>query len=267
MGYSTRRLDRKPTIKSELDLQRMRDAAKINVEVLQTIWEAIKPGVTTWELDQIAYDIIVNKYGAVPAFLNYPPGSRHPFPATITASINEELVHGIPSKKRVLKDGDLISIDCGTIYKGYVADSAFSKGVGQLDEEASNLLRVTNESLDRAIEQALPGNRVSDISHATQKHAEKHGFNVPRQYGGHGVGKKMHEEPHIPNWGKPGKGLRLRPGMTFAIEPMLMAGTHETEVLKDHWTVVSKDRALNAHTEHTVAVTDNGPEILTLWDQ
>lgn len=264
-GYRLRRLNRRPTTKNEKELQIMRDAAKINVEVLQTIHDAIKPGVTTYELDQLAFNII-KKHGAEPAFLGYPPGGANPFPSTITACINQELVHGIPSKKRALKEGDLVSIDCGTVYNGYIADSAFSAGVGQVAEETARLLTVTDQALAKAIDQARAGNHVSDISHAIQTHAEANGFSVVREYGGHGVGKKMHEDPHIPNWGKPGKGMVLKAGMTLAIEPMLMAGDPATVVLDDNWTVVSKDRRINAHTEHTVVVTDGDPEILTTWE-
>lgn len=258
-----RRARRAVVLKTADDIQAMRDAGKINVEVLQTVNEAIKPGVTTAELDKIAYNILAS-HKAIPAFLGYPPGGQHPFPNTLTICVNEELVHGIPSD-RVLEEGDIVTIDCGTIYRGYVADSAFTAGVGEISEEAQKLIDITEQSLYKAIEQCLPNNRLGDVSYAVQAFVESFGYNVVRRYGGHGVGQQMHEEPHIPNYGKPGRGVRLQKGMTLAIEPMVMIGSYDTEVLEDHWTVISKDRKLNAHCEHTVAITDNGPDILTKW--
>jgi methionyl aminopeptidase len=251
-------------LKSRADIQAMRDAAKINDEVLACVREAIRPGVTTRALDKIAYDIIA-KRGGTPAFLGYPPGSRHPFPATITVAVNEELVHGIPGE-RVLKEGDIISIDCGTIYRGWVADAAYTAPVGKISAETQHLLDVTEQALYKGIEASLPGKRVGDVAFAIQSFVESHGMNVPREYGGHGVGRSMHEEPHIPNWGKPGRGAPLRSGMTFALEPMVMLGGYKTRVLSDHWTVVTADGALCAHFEHTVVVTEDGPEILTKID-
>jgi methionyl aminopeptidase len=250
-------------IKSSRDVQAMRDSAKINVEALQAVYEAIRPGVTTAELDRIAHDIIVG-HGGVPAFLGYPPGGENPFPATLTTSVNEELVHGIPGD-RMLREGDIISIDCGTVYEGFVSDSAFTRAVGDVTNGTRHLLEVTERALYVGIEQCVVGNRFGDISHAIQTYVEGQGFNVVREYGGHGVGRSMHEDPHIPNWGKPGRGQRLRPGMTFALEPMVMAGGPKAEVLDDHWTVVTADHRLCAHYEHTIAVTPGGPEILTKW--
>ncbi len=250
-------------LKSRHDLETMRDSAKINVEVLRAVVDEVRPGMTTGELDGIAYEIIT-RHGGVPAFLGYPPGSQNPFPATLTTSVNEELVHGIPGK-RELKEGDILSIDCGTVYKGFVSDSAVTVGVGTVDEEAQRLLSVTEEALAKGIEACVPGTRFGDISHTIQAFVEGHGFNVVREYGGHGVGRTMHEDPHIPNWGQPGRGQQLRPGMTFALEPMVMLGSPATRVLGDHWTVVTADGKLCAHFEHTVAVTENGPEILTKW--
>ena len=252
-------------IKSGRDLQAMRDAAKINVEALQKTSDAVRPGITTAELDRIANQVLA-KYGATPAFLGYPPGSKNPFPATITASINEELVHGIPSQDRVLKEGDIISIDCGTIHDGFVADSALTVPVGEIEAEAQHLLKVTEESLYVGIEACVVGHRFGDVSAAIQQFVESRGMNVVREYGGHGVGRSMHEDPHIPNWGKAGRGRRLKPGMTFALEPMVMLGQPKTKVLKDRWTVITADRKLCAHYEHTIAVTENGPEILTKWE-
>lgn len=250
-------------IKSSKDLQAMRDSAKINVEALQAVYEAIRPGVTTAELDRIAHDIIVG-YGAKPAFLGYPPGGSNPFPATLTTSVNEELVHGIPGD-RALQDGDIISIDCGTVHNGFVSDSAFTKAVGDVSDDARRLLEVTEKALYVGIDQCVVGNRFGDVSHTIQQYVEGEGFNIVREYGGHGVGRTMHEDPHIPNWGKAGRGQRLRPGMTFALEPMVMAGGPAADVLDDRWTVVTADRKLCAHYEHTVAITKNGPEILTKW--
>ncbi len=258
-----RRARRAVKLKTAKDIQAMRDAAKINVEVLQSVNAAIKPGVTTAALDKIAFDIIASRK-AIPAFLGYPPGSRHPFPNTLTVCVNEELVHGIPSD-RVLKEGDIVTIDCGTIYRDYVADSAFTTGVGEISDEARKLIDTTEQSLYKAIDQCVVGNRLGNVSAEVQDFVEALGYNVVRKYGGHGVGQQMHEEPHIPNYGKRGKGLLLQKGMTLAIEPMVMVGDYETEVLDDHWTVVSADRKLNAHCEHTVAISENGPEILTKW--
>lgn len=240
----------------------MRDAGKINCEVLETIRAAIRPGVTTQSLDTLAMQVL-RKHDATPAFLGYPPGSRRPFPKAITVCINEELVHGIPSESRVLQEGDIVSIDCGTTYRGYVGDSAFSMGVGAISAEVQKLLEVTERSLCIGIEACVVGACFGDVSHAIQEYVESFGWTVPREYGGHGVGRKMHEDPHIPNWGTPGKGAKLRPGMTFALEPMVLTGSNEVKVLADHWTVVSKDAKINGHFEHTVAVTENGPEILT----
>jgi len=250
-------------LKSEADIQKIRDAAKINDEVLMTVREAIRPGVTTRELDQIAYRLIT-KYGATPAFLGYPAGSPNPFPATLTVAVNAELVHGIPSD-RVLQEGDIITIDCGTVYNGWVADAAYTAPVGTISEEAQNLLKVTEQALAVGIEQCVPGNALGDLSSAIHDYVESQGMTVVKDYGGHGVGRSMHEEPHVPNWGTPGRGPRLRAGMILALEPMVMLGDRDVTVLKDGWTVVSSDGRLNAHCEHTVAITQNGPEILTKW--
>lgn len=250
-------------LKGEAELQIMRDAAVINGHALGAVREAIRPGVTTQELDEIAYDI-VTKAGAIPAFLGYPPGSRNPFPATITVTVNEELVHGIPGS-RVLEEGDIISIDCGTVYQGFVADAAYTAPVGEISEEAQHLLDITERSLYLGIEACKAGNQLGDVGHAIQSFVEDQNMNVVREYGGHGVGRTMHESPHVPNWGKPGRGKRLRAGMTIALEPMVMLGEPDTELLGDEWTVVTADRSLCAHFEHTVAITENGPEILTKW--
>lgn len=249
----------------------MREAGRINALALQVMREAVRPGVSTKELDAIAVDVL-HKHGAKPAFLGYPPGSPHPFPASITVSINNELVHGIPSETRLLKEGDIVSIDCGTIYNGFVGDSAFTMGVGHISEAAQQLLHVTEEALDKGIDTARAGHLTSDVSRAIQTFVESHGYGVVREYTGHGVGRKMHEDPQVPNWWPTGRqrhpawrGVRLEPGVTFALEPMVSQGNPAVKVLSDHWTVVTQDGSLCAHFEHTIAITPEGPPlILTL---
>jgi len=238
----------------------MRESGRINALALQAVREAIRPGANTYELDKIA-EKVIRDHGATPAFLGYPGPT--PYPGTINACINQEMVHGLPSKKRILKDGDLVSIDCGTIYQGFVADSAFSIGVGEVSEEAQHLMDVTEKSLEAGIAMMLAGNRVGDVSAAIQAVVEKNGFHVPREYTGHGVGRQMHEGPQVPNYGLPGRGMALRPGITIALEPMVLVGTPRTKVEADQWTVSSADGSLTAHFEHTVAVTDGEPLILT----
>jgi len=252
--------ERNVVIKRPDEITIMREAGHINALALDTVRKLIRPGVTTAELDAAAEQVI-RDHGAVPTFKGYP--GPYPYPATLTISINEELVHGIPSK-RTLKSGDIVSVDCGTTHRGYVADSAFSAGVGEISKQARNLIKVTQQALCEGIRQMQSGNRVGDISAAIQKYVEKHGYHVPREYSGHGVGRQMHEAPQVPNYGKPGRGLVLRPGMTLAIEPMTLVGTYRTRVLPDQWTVVSADGSLTAHQEHSIAVTENGPKILTL---
>jgi len=247
------------TLKTAEEIGIMREAGRINALALDAARQLIRPGVTTAELDAAAEEVI-RSHGAVPAFLGYP--GPYPYPATLTVSINEELVHGIPGKRK-LREGDIVSIDCGNIYKGFVADSAFSMGVGEISPEARKLLEVTEQALYEGIRQMRPGNRVGDISAAIQKYVEQFGYNVPREYTGHGVGREMHEAPQVPNFGRAGRGIVLRPGMTLAIEPMVLMGTYRTRVLSDQWTVVSADGALTAHFEHSIAVTDGEPYILT----
>jgi len=251
--------ERNVVIKSPEELQIMQEAGRINAMALQAVREAIAPGVTTAALDKIA-ETVIRDHAAVPAFLGYPGPT--PYPATINSCINEEMVHAIPGK-RVIKEGDLVSIDCGTVYEGFVADSAFSVGVGEVSVEVQKLLDVTNTALEIGISKMLSGNRVGDVSSAIQKYVESFGFHVPREYTGHGVGRQMHEGPQVPNWGLPGRGMVLRPGMTIALEPMVLVGTHRTRIQPDQWTVTSMDGSLTAHTEHTVAVTDGEPRILT----
>ena len=250
-------------LKSKSEQKIMRDAGRINAHVLETVRLAIKPGITTMELNRIA-EKELKKHQAKSVFKGYSFGGKlPPYPTAINACINEELVHGIPNRRRRLQEGDIISIDCGTLYKGYIGDSAFSVGVGDINEPVTQLLDVTEKSLYIGIDQARASNYVGDIGHAIQKFVEGHGYNVVRGYGGHGVGRSMHEDPHIPNYGKPKQGVRLRAGMTFAIEPMVLAGDKEVSVHSDKWTVFAKDRQLTAHFEHTILITDNGPEILT----
>ncbi len=253
--------DRQIILKSPQEIAIMREAGRINALAHQAVREAAKPGVTTAELDAIAEEVI-RSHGAIPAFKGYP--GPYPYPATITASINDELVHGIPSKKRRLREGDILSIDCGTIYKGYVGDSAFTMGIGEISPEAQRLLEVTERALYIGIEQMRPGNRVGDVSAAVQRYVESHGFHVTREYTGHGVGREMHEGPSVPNYGTPGRGVLLRAGMVIALEPMVLMGTPKTRVLPDKWTVASADGSLTAHFEHTVAITEDGPVILTV---
>lgn len=251
--------ERNVVLKSPQEIEIMREAGRINALALQAVREAIKPGVTTARLDELA-EAVIRDHGAIPAFLGYPGPT--PYPATINACINEEMVHGIPSK-RELKPGDLVSIDCGTVHKGFVADSAFSIGVGEISKEVRQLIEVTEKSLYIGIEKMIAGNRVGDISNAIQEYVESFGYHVPREYTGHGVGRSMHEGPQVPNYGLAGRGMILRPGMTIAIEPMVLVGTPRTRVTADRWTVVSIDGSLTAHHEHSVAITDREPLILT----
>ncbi|NLM22227.1 MAG: type I methionyl aminopeptidase [Peptococcaceae bacterium] len=243
-------------LKNKEQLEKMRTAGRIVAETLAMLKEIVKPGITTRELDRAAEQYI-RKCQAIPAFKGY-----NGFPATLCTSVNEEVVHGIPGL-RALKNGDIISIDCGVLYDGYYGDSAITLPVGEISLECQELLKVCEESLKLGIAQAFKGNRLFNISYAIQSHVEKNGMSVVRDYVGHGIGRKMHEEPQIPNFGKPGRGPRLEIGMALAIEPMVNLGGYQVETLKDNWTVITKDRRASAHFEHTVAITENGPEILT----
>jgi methionyl aminopeptidase len=247
------------TIKSAHELALMREAGRVVAEVLAAIREAVAPDATTADLEAIAEEIIVGRYGAIPSFKGY-----RGFPGMVCASINEEIVHGIPGK-RELREGDIVSIDVGVIHHGYHGDSAVTVGVGEIDAESQRLLDVTEESLRRGIEAAKSGRWTTDISKAIQTYVESQGFSVVREYTGHGIGRNMHEDPQILNYYEPrlGRRVRLRPGMTFALEPMVNVGGWRTRVLDDKWTVVTADNSRSAHFEHTVAVTKNGPEILT----
>jgi methionyl aminopeptidase len=254
--------ERAVVIKSQQEIEAMRLAGRVNAKALQVVRDLICPGVMTADLDKAAEDVI-RSYGATPAFKNYP--GAYPYPATLTVSINEELVHGIPGQRK-LKSGDIVSIDCGTILDGFVADSAFSIGVGEISKEVEELLRVTEEALFIGISKMYKENRIGDVSAAIQQHVEGHGYHVPREYTGHGVGRQMHEGPLVPNFGVKNRGLHLRPGITVALEPMVLVGTHRTRVLPDQWTVVSADGSLTAHFEHTIAVTESEPIVLTALD-
>lgn len=235
----------------------MREAGRISARALRVVGEAVRPGITTEELDRIAEDAIRSE-GGVPAFLGY-----HGFPKTLCTSLNCEVVHGIPSKAVILQEGDIISVDVGAIYDGYYGDNARTFGVGVIDHEAARLLEVTEASLDAGVQASMPGNRLGDIGAAVQRVAEGAGFGVVREYVGHGIGRSMHEDPSVPNYGLPGSGPLLEVGMVLAIEPMVNAGSFSVESLPDGWTVVTRDRSLSAHFEHTVAVTEDGPLILT----
>jgi methionyl aminopeptidase len=247
------------TLKSAHELALMREAGRIVAEVLAAIREAVSPGVTTADLEAIADRIIVGKYEAIPSFKGY-----RGFPGMVCASINEEIVHGIPGE-RVLNEGDIVSVDVGVIYKGFHGDAAITAAVGTVDSESQRLMDVTAESLRVGIGAAKPGSYTTDISKAIQTYVESQGFSVVREYTGHGIGRNMHEDPQIPNYFEPRLGgrIRLRPGMTFALEPMVNVGDWRTRLLEDRWTVVTADGTRSAHFEHTVAVTKNGPEILT----
>jgi methionyl aminopeptidase len=243
--------------RSKAELERMREAGRLVGEVLTALSAQVAPGVTTADLDALAEKLIAAA-GATPAFKGY-----HGYPASICASINDEVIHGIPSGRRLLQPGDIVSIDVGASLDGYFGDSALTVPVGPVSEEAATLLRVTEEALYKAIERVRPGSRVSDIGHVVQRHVEAYGFSVVREFVGHGIGQKMHEEPQVPNYGEPGRGPRLAEGMVLAIEPMVNAGKPAVKVLGDGWTAVTRDSSLSAHFEHTVAVTAGEPWILT----
>ncbi len=249
-----------PILKSPREIQIMREAGRIVARVHEALAGAVRPGVSTWDLDQLAFETMA-RYNATSCFLGY-----RGFPANICASINQELVHGIPSKDRILKEGDIISIDIGVRYRGFIGDSAWSYAVGEISPQARELMRVTEDSLYAGIAKGTVNNRIIDISRAVQQHVEAHGFHIVREYTGHGVGRQMHEAPQVLNYASddPDGQTVLRPGLVIAIEPMVQAGTWHTRTLKDNWTVVSKDGSLAAHFEHTVAITNNGPEILTV---
>lgn len=245
------------TLKTTRELTLMRDAGRIAAQALLLVGEAVKPGVTTEELGRVAHKYIVS-CGAEPTFLHY-----NGFPASACISVNEEVIHGIPSKKRVLRSGDIVSVDLGATYKGYVGDTAFTFAVSKLSEQTQKLCDTTQEALYAGIAQAVPGAKLGDIGAAIQSHCEARGYTLVREYTGHGVGRALHEDPSVPNAGTAGRGVKLRAGMTIAIEPMVNLGRAAVRVLDDRWTVVTRDGKPSAHYEHTIAITNNGPVILT----
>ncbi len=257
------------TLKTIEELEIMREAGRIVAQAHAEMEAAIKPGVSTYELDQIA-EAIIRDHGATPAFLNYPNSDGPPFPGTITASINQELVHGIPSKDRILQEGDIISLDTGCHYNGFVGDAAKTHAVGKVTPAVQRLIDVTEQALQIGIEASVLGNETKDVAQAIQKFVQGQGYAVARDYTGHGVGREMHEEPPIPNWWSRRAArqiygsYKLEVGLVYAIEPMVISGRADTMELDDHWTVVTKDGSLCAHVEHTIAITDGEPRILTL---
>jgi methionyl aminopeptidase len=247
-------------LKSERELGHMRAAGQILADVKDLLRDLVKPGVSTREIDQEVEAFIVRR-GAASAFKGY-----RGFPATVCVSINEEVVHGIPSPKRRLKDGDIVGLDLGCIVEGYYADCAITLPVGTVPPRVQELLDVTRESLDKAIVQCRPGNRLGDVSHAVQSHCESHGFGVVRAFVGHGIGRALHEDPQVPNFGEAGRGGLLKPGMVLAIEPMITMGSPEVRILDDRWTAVTEDGSWAAHFEDTIAITEAGPDVLTRRD-
>jgi len=253
--------------KSPDELDKMRTAGRIVGGTISRVLDAVAPGATTLDLDRIAEEYIAGQ-GAKPSLKGYPGASTRPFPATICASVNEEIVHGIPSASRRLQEGDLLSLDFGAIWQGFHSDSAVTVFVGGIapGAEAERLVKTTEAALDAAIAVIVPGGKLSDIGNAIETVARQEGMGIVREYGGHGIGRALHEDPFIQNWGKPGRGPELRPGLVVAVEPMLNLGEDETAVMPDGWTVVTADGSLSAHFEHTVAVTEDGHEVLTARD-
>lgn len=248
-------------VKTPDEIEIMWEANQIVAETLSMLLDVTEPGITTYELDQMAESLCLRRH-STPAFKGY-----HGFPNSLCVSINEEVVHGIPSRKRKLKKGDILSVDFGVCYQGFFGDSAVTIPVGKIRKPVHDLLRVTKESLDLGIEQVVPGNRVSDISKAVQNHAEGHGYSIVRQFVGHGIGSSLHEGPEIPNFVGEGQSPRLIEGMVVAIEPMVNLGTHKVKVLRDGWTVITADKKVSAHFEHSVAVTAEGPLVLSARDK
>ena len=249
------------SIKSQREIELMRQAARHVAEILLEVRERARAGITTGELNQLASDSIERR-GVVSSFQGYGPHGLPPYPAVMCMSVNEEIVHGIPGP-RVLEEGDILSLDFGVSVDGWHGDSAVTFPIGEIPDQTRQLLEATRSSLYKGIEQMVPGNRLSDIGHAVQKEAEGRGFSVVRDFVGHGIGRQLHETPQIPNFGAPGRGPRLKAGMTFAIEPMVNVGDPGVRMLDDEWTAVTEDGSLSAHFEHTILITDDGPEVLT----
>lgn len=248
------------TIKTDREIELMREAGRITAQILDEMCRMASPGVTTWDLDAHA-EKRCKELGVKPAFKGYSG-----FPGCVCISVNDEVVHGIPSKKRVLKDGDIVGLDFGVVKDGWYGDTARSVAVGRISPETEKLLTVTQDALMRGIAEAKPGNRVFDIGYAIQNYVEGFGFSVVREFVGHGIGRALHEDPQVPNYGPKGKGMVLKAGMVIAIEPMINAGKPDVKVLQDGWTAVTLDKSLSAHFEHTIAITENGPRILTSLD-
>lgn len=246
------------SIKSEREIELMREAGRILAATHEELEKAIKPGMSTWEIDRLG-ERIIRGYGCIPSFKNY-----NGYPASICVSVNDQVVHGIPSKNHIIKEGDIVSLDAGVIYKGYHSDAARTHGVGQISQKAKQLIEVTRQSFFEGIKFAKAGNHLNDISAAIQAYAEKFGYGVVRDLVGHGIGTNLHEDPEVPNFSQRRKGIRLQPGMTLAIEPMINAGRYDVAWLDDDWTVITEDGSLSAHYENTVLITDGEPEILTL---
>ena len=253
------------TIKSKQEIEKMREACRVAALAQKAVEEAIKPGISTWELDKIAENEM-RKNGAIPAEKGYPSGVKGVpnFPGSICASVNDEVIHGIPSKKVILKEGDIVSIDLVAYKDGFNGDCARTYTVGKIDKESQKLIEITKQSFYEGIKYAKKGNRLGDVCHAIGEFVEKNGYSVVREFQGHGIGRQMHEDPGIPNYGKAGRGVRLQPGMTLAIEPMVIAGSPNMLELDDGWTVISEDGSLSAHYENTILVTEKEPEILTI---
>ena len=245
-------------LKTGRELNVMKEACRISAGALKTAGKAVEPGITTAELDKLAEDYIISQ-GAIPNFKNY-----HGYPATACISVNNEVIHGIPSRKRKLKQGDIVSIDLGAKFEGFHGDNAATFACGDISPEAKRLMDITEQSLYKGIAAAVSGGRIGDISAAVQSFVEANGYSVVRQFVGHGIGRELHEAPVVPNFGTAGRGIRLLPGMTLAIEPMVNAGGYEVKVLPDGWTVLTRDGSLSAHFEHTVVITNDGPKILTV---
>ena len=246
-------------LKSPKEIEKIRESNQIVAKILSVLQSEVKPGIDTLYLDNLAEEL-ARENNATPAFKGY-----RGFPYSLCASVNEAVVHGFPSKRK-LKEGDILSMDFGVLFGGYFGDSALTVGVGKVSESASRLINVTEQALYKGIDQAVANGRLSDISHAVQKHVEDAGFSVVRIFVGHGIGSNLHEDPQIPNFGKPGMGIHLKPGMTLAVEPMVNERDYDVEILEDGWTAVTKDSGLSAHFEHTIAITNNGPAILSARD-
>jgi methionyl aminopeptidase len=253
------------TIKSKREIELMKDACKIVANVYKELEEKIKPGMSTWELDKIAEDIMI-KHGGIPAEKGYPSGIRGvpDYPAATCISVNDEVIHGVPSKNKIIKEGDIVSVDTVALKNGFHGDAARTFIVGKTSKEAERLVQVTKQAFFEGIKYAKKGNRVGDISHAIGEYVNSQGFSVVREFQGHGIGREMHEDPGIPNYGKAGKGARLEPGMTLAVEPMVIQGKNNILELDDGWTIITEDGSLAAHYENTILITENEPEILTI---